>query len=142
MANKRHVEYSTEELEAKKMLLTPAATKRANINAAKSLRDFLRQKRQAVNFEDFIPEQLNEVLGHFYMGVRTENKSHFKCPRITHRNSAGEQYIGERKKNRNAVMNCRCPRSYMSMWGIHGLSSVLGVPVQSVYPRHSMEVSM
>ncbi|KAK7094672.1 hypothetical protein V1264_006191 [Littorina saxatilis] len=78
MANKRHVEYSTEELEAKKMLLTPAATKRANINAAKSLRDFLRQKRQAVNFEDFTPEQLNEVLGHFYMSVRTEKNELYR----------------------------------------------------------------
>ncbi|KAK7105522.1 hypothetical protein V1264_016888 [Littorina saxatilis] len=36
----------------------------------------------------------------------------------------------------NEVMNCRCPGSYMSMWGIHGLSSVLGVPVQSVYPQY------
>ena len=36
----------------------------------------------------------------------------------------------------NEVMNCRCPASYMSMWGIHGLSSVLGVPVQSGYPQY------
>ena len=36
----------------------------------------------------------------------------------------------------NEVMNCRCPGAYMSMWGIHGLSSVLGVPVQSVYPLY------
>ena len=36
----------------------------------------------------------------------------------------------------NEVMNCRCPGAYMSMWGIHGLSSVLGVPVQSVYSQY------
>ena len=41
-----------------------------------------------------------------------------------------------KKLFQNEVMNCRCPGAYMSMWGIHGLSSVLGVPVQSVYPQY------
>ena len=44
---------------------------RANEGAAKILREYLKQRKQNLDFESFTPEQLDEVLGHFYLGART-----------------------------------------------------------------------
>ncbi|KAK7092541.1 hypothetical protein V1264_008272 [Littorina saxatilis] len=69
--SKRFAEFTQEELLSKRNKLNPENTKRANEGAAKILREYLNQRKENVNFESYTLEQLDEVLGHFYLGART-----------------------------------------------------------------------
>ena len=59
------------------MLLMPSVrfvcVQRQNASAVKQLRLYLKEKKQSVDFEVFTPEQLDEVLGHFYIEARQKN---------------------------------------------------------------------
>lgn len=49
----------------------PPSTKRANMNAAKELRAFLKETGQPEDLQKYSIEQLVECVGHFYMRART-----------------------------------------------------------------------
>lgn len=53
-------------------------TKRSTAQAIKLLRDYLLEKGFSVQFEDFPPEQIDSVLGKFYVEARNKNSELYK----------------------------------------------------------------
>ena len=59
------------EIEEKRLQLNAERTIKQNKAAAAILKDYLFQKKMDIEFEKFDVVKLDEVLEHFYMGIRT-----------------------------------------------------------------------
>jgi 2-polyprenyl-3-methyl-5-hydroxy-6-metoxy-1,4-benzoquinol methylase len=59
------------EIEEKRLQLNAERTIKQNKAAAAILKHYLFQKKMDIEFEEFDVVKLDEVLEHFYMGIRT-----------------------------------------------------------------------
>ncbi|XP_062603966.1 uncharacterized protein LOC134265768 [Saccostrea cucullata] len=67
---KRFASHTPSEIIEKRANVVPKNTIKGNQKSAKMLRDYLKEKKQALDFENFDAHQLNEVLSHFYLDLR------------------------------------------------------------------------
>lgn len=70
MARKRFAQTTTKEVQRNRLKVNFSSTIKCNNKAVNILRDHLKEKGQVSNFKSFDPEQLNKVLGHFYIDAR------------------------------------------------------------------------
>ena len=75
---RRFAEFSAEEIEERRRLLTPIATTKSESNAASTFRAYLKEKCFETNFENFPKEVLDEKLSKFYVEARTKDGELYK----------------------------------------------------------------
>lgn len=78
MAVKRFASHSENEILEKRSNVVPKNTSKANKKCANMLREYLREKNDDVNFEEFTLEKINDVLEHFYLDARKVGGEQYK----------------------------------------------------------------
>lgn len=75
---KRFAEFTADELAAKRKGLVPKTTAKATTTAANTFREYLKEKNQPQDFENFTKQQLNLALSTFYVEARTKTGEIYK----------------------------------------------------------------
>jgi hypothetical protein len=69
---------SKEEIDQKRLLVTPISTRKANAKSARALQAYLEEKGISTNFEDFQPAELAQHLSEYYFNARTVTGNLYK----------------------------------------------------------------
>lgn len=90
---KRFAHHSESEIMAKRMLIVPENTKKANEKAAKTFRLYLSEMEMPTNFEEFEATRLNEILSTFYFDVRTVTGEQYKASSLENLRASLNRYL-------------------------------------------------